>query len=75
MNPADIGITWQEIIVAVFVAGGFYAQFKAIRSDIRRLEKKQDKYNNLQERMLKQELWTKMHEKEHEKNAEIQQDK
>ena len=74
MNPADIGLTWKEIIVAVFVAGGFYAQLKAIRSDIKRLEKKQDKYNNLQERMLKQEIWSKMHEKEHH-NAEIQQDK
>ena len=49
MTP-ELGFTWKEIILAVFVAGGFWAELKAIRKDIARLEKKQDKYNNLQER-------------------------
>ena len=56
MTP-ELGFTWKEIILAVFVAGGFWAELKAIRKDIARLEKKQDKYNNLQERTHILELW------------------
>lgn len=48
--PLELGLTWKEIILAAFVVGGLYAELKAIRKDIARLEKKQDKYNNLQER-------------------------
>ena len=77
MTPLELGFTWKEIIIIVFMAGGFYAQLKAIRADIKRLERKQDKYNNLQERMLKQEIWSKMHEKEHElcQNSQTQANK
>ena len=70
----DLGFTLKDILVVIFIAGGLYAKLQAIGRDIKRLEKKQDKYNNLQERMLKQELWSQMHEKECH-NAKIQQDK
>ncbi len=40
----------------VFACGAFYAELKAIRKDISRLEKKQERYNNLQERVLRNEL-------------------
>lgn len=39
-----------KIAGIVFTAGMLYGELKAIRKDIARLEKKQDKYNNLQER-------------------------
>ena len=61
----ELGFTWKEIIEVVFVAGSLWAQLHAIRKDIRRLEKKQDKYNNLQERTHDLEMWKKYHEKEH----------
>lgn len=58
-----------EIIITaigvVFACGGVYAELKAIRKDIKRLEEKQDKYNNLQERTHCLELWKEYHEKEH----------
>ena len=62
MTP-DIGFSWNELIVAVFVAGGFWAELKAIRKDIRRLEQKQDKYNNLQERTHILEIWREQQER------------
>ena len=62
MTP-ELGFTWKEILLAVFVAGGFWAELKAIRKDIARLEKKQDKYNNLQERTHILELWRERQEK------------
>lgn len=65
MSAEQIEILW-KLIVAVFVAGGFWNELKAIRRDIKRLEKKQDAYNTLQERTLKLEVWSNMHEKEHE---------
>lgn len=40
----------------IFAFGVFYSELKAIRKDIARLEKKQEKYNNLQERVLRSEL-------------------
>ena len=61
----ELGFTWKEIIVIVFAAGGIWAQLQAIRKDIRRLEKKQDRYNNLQERTHDLEMWKQYHEKEH----------
>lgn len=73
MSADQIELLW-KLIVAVFVAGGFWNELKAIRRDIKRLEKKQDAYNTLQERTLKLEVWSNMHEKEHQ-NAEIQQSK
>ena len=39
-----------KIVGLVFAAGMVWAKLEAIRQDIARLEKKQDKYNNLQER-------------------------
>lgn len=45
----DIETVW-KILGVVFACGMLYAELKAIRKDIARLEKKQDKYNNLQER-------------------------
>lgn len=60
----DLGFTIKDIIVVIFIAGGLYAKLQAIGRDIKRLEKKQDRYNNLQERTLKLEVWSQMHEKE-----------
>ena len=65
MSAEQLDVLW-KVALAIFAAGGFWAELKAIRKDIKRLEMKQDKYNTLQERILKQELWAKMHEKEHE---------
>ena len=53
-----------KIATVVFAAGIFYGELKDIRKDIRRLEEKQDKYNHLQERTVKLEVWREMHEKE-----------
>lgn len=66
-----IEITNSEAIIAlislIFCAGGFYygmkAELKAIHASIKRLETKQDKYNHLQERVLRLEV------KEERKNA------
>lgn len=58
-----------EILGVVFAAGVFYAKMESISKDIKRLEEKQDKYNNLQERTHTLELWKEYHEKEHGKNA------
>ena len=68
MSAEQLDVLW-KVALAIFAAGGFWAELKAIRKDIKRLEMKQDKYNTLQERILKQELWAKMHEKEHEQCA------
>lgn len=54
-----------EILGVVFAAGAFYAKMESISKDIKRLEKKQDKYNNLQERTHDLEMWKQYHEKEH----------
>ena len=45
----DIETVW-KILGVVFACGMVWAELKAIRKDIARLEEKQDKYNNLQER-------------------------
>ena len=41
------------------------AELKGIRKDIARLEEKQDKYNNLQERTHDLEMWKQYHEQKH----------
>ena len=46
MDPETI---W-KIVGIVFASGVVWAKLEAIQKDIARLEKKQDKYNNLQER-------------------------
>lgn len=68
MSAEHLELMW-KVIVAVFVAGGFWNELKAIRRDIKRLEKKQDAYNSLQARMIKQETWSEMHQREHEQCA------
>ena len=45
----DIEMVWKMLGV-VFACGMVWGELKAIRKDIARLEAKQDKYNNLQER-------------------------
>ena len=45
----DAETIW-KILGVVFAAGVVWAKLEAIQKDIARLEKKQDKYNNLQER-------------------------
>lgn len=55
-----------QILGIVFGAGMFYAKMESISKDIKRLEKAQNKYNNLQERTVVLEAWKIMHEKEHE---------
>lgn len=80
MNPADIGLTWKEILYIAFMAGFVWFELKAIRRDIVRLDKKMDKldekvqkHNNFDRRIVR--LETLVEVKEHEHNAEIQQDK
>ena len=45
----DLEMLW-KIGAVVFAGGIVWAKLEAIQKDIARLEKKQDKYNNLQER-------------------------
>lgn len=54
-NPDSIRLVL-EIAGVVFAVGAIYGELKAIRKDISRLEEKQTKYNNLQERVLRNEL-------------------
>ena len=56
MTTEQLEIAW-KVACIVFFAGMFWAELKAIRKDIKRLEEKQDKYNTLQERTLKLEIW------------------
>ena len=55
-----------QILGIIFAAGIFYGKMDSISKDIKRLEKAQLKYNNLQERTIALETWQTMHEKEHE---------
>lgn len=48
-NMIDAETIW-KILGVVFICGTVWNELKAIRRDIARLEKKQDRYNNLQER-------------------------
>lgn len=64
MIPEALGVTWKEILVLAFMAGGVWFELKAIRRDIKRLEQKQDKYNNLQERTHLLEIWRQEHEED-----------
>lgn len=73
MTPADIGLTWKEVLYLTFMAGFVWFELKAIRRDIARLDKKVEKHNNFDRRIIR--LETLVEVKEHELNAEIQQDK
>lgn len=50
MSGEQLELLW-KVIVAVFVAGGFWNELKAIRRDIKRLEKKAEESNHLKERV------------------------
>lgn len=65
MTPAELGLSWQELVSFIFALAFVWYEVKSLRRDIHRLEKKQDKYNNLQERTHDLEIWRKFHEKEH----------
>lgn len=76
MNPADIGLTWKEVLYLTFMAGFVWFELKAIRRDIVRLDKKMDKldekvqkHNNFDRRLIRLETLEEV------KNAEVQQDK
>ncbi|MBP5404106.1 MAG: hypothetical protein J6Y17_03340 [Elusimicrobiaceae bacterium] len=49
INMINVELIW-KILGLVFACGVVWAKLEAIQKDIARLEKKQDKYNNLQER-------------------------
>lgn len=76
MNPADIGLTWKEVLYLTFMAGFVWFELKAIRRDIGRLEKKMEKldekvqkHNNFDRRLIRLETLEEV------KNAEVQPDK
>lgn len=71
MTLDQLGITGKDIIYLAFLGGFIWAQFKGIRKDIARLEEKQDKYNNLQERTHDLEMWKQYHEKEHDNAKQV----
>lgn len=73
MSPSDIGLTWKEVLYLTFMAGFVWFELKAIRRDIARLDKKVEKHNNFDRRIIR--LETLVEVKEHELNAEIQQSK
>lgn len=73
MSPSDIGLTWKEVLYLTFMAGFVWFELKAIRRDIARLDKKVEKHNNFDRRIIR--LETLVEVKEHELNAEIQQNK
>lgn len=54
MNPEWFDAVW-KIAAVVFAAGSVWSELRAVRKDIARLEKKQDKYNHLQERVARLE--------------------
>lgn len=54
-----------EILGVVFAAGMFYAKLDNISKDVRRLEKEQKKYNDLQMRTHDLEKWKQYHELVH----------
>ena len=54
-----------EILGVIFAAGIFYGKMDSISKDIRRLEKEQKKYNDLQMRTHDLEMWKQYHELQH----------
>ncbi len=52
MNHEWFDAAW-KIAAMVFAAGGVWSELRAIRKDLSRLEEKQDRYNHLQERVVK----------------------
>ena len=68
---SELGITWKEVLYITFMAGVVWFELKAIRRDIKRLEKKVEQHNNFDRRIVRLETMVEL--KEHELNAEIQQ--
>lgn len=69
MTPENIELAW-KIGLAIFAAGGFWNELKAIRKDIKRLELKVEKHNNFDRRIVR--LETLAEEKEHQcQNSEL----
>ena len=71
MTPADIGLTWKEILYLTFMAGFVWFELKAIRRDIVRLDKKMDKidekvqkHNNFDRRIVRLETLVEVKENE-----------
>lgn len=56
MSGEMINLIW-ELAAVIFAAGAVWAELKAVRKDIARLEEKQDKYNHLQERVARLEAY------------------
>ena len=54
MTAIHVDVIW-KVCGILFACGVIYGELKAIRKDIARLEVKQDKYNHLQERMVRVE--------------------
>ena len=55
MILADLGLTWKEILYLTFMAGFVWFELKAIRRDIARLDKKVEKHNNFDRRIIRLE--------------------
>ena len=55
MTPADIGVSWKELVSAVFMFAFVWYELKAIRRDIKRLEDKVEKHNTFDRRIIKLE--------------------
>lgn len=55
MTANVFGLTWEEIVAVIAAFSFMWYELKAIRRDIARLEAKQDKYNHLQERVIRLE--------------------
>ena len=69
MNPVDIVISWKEVLYLTFMAGFVWFELKAIRRDIKRLDKKVEQHNNFDRRLIRLETLEEV------KNAEVQPDK
>lgn len=71
MTPADIGLSWKEILYIAFMAGVVWFELKAIQRDIVRLDKKMDKldekvqkHNNFDRRIVRLETLVEVQENE-----------
>lgn len=60
----DIETVW-KILGVVFACGMVWAKLESIQRDIKRLERKQEKYNQLQERTHDLEMWKQYHLEQH----------
>lgn len=63
LDSNTIDLIW-KLSAIIFAAGVVCGQLKAIRKDIRRLEKKQEEANNVKMRMAAAEAVQQMHQQE-----------